>query len=70
MAKLIVVGIVLCWWLFGEKLLEYKVRNRPAPPGHSTDFGKMSSDFAKGMSKQDVMRKTMRGGYDVFDKKD
>lgn len=43
---------------------EWKFNNRTTPPDKETDWAAMSSDLARGMSKQDVMRKSNNGGYD------
>lgn len=55
----IVVIYVLC------HIEEWKFDNRITPPDKETDWSAMSSDLARGMSKQEVMRKSNREGYDV-----
>ena len=61
---IIIIGItyVLC------HMDEWKFNNRTSPKGYKTDWSTMNKDLASGMSKQDVMRKSNHGGYDVKDK--
>ena len=42
-----------------------KFDNRMPPAGYKTDYGAMSHDLAMGKSKNEVMSKANRGGYDV-----
>lgn len=61
---IIIIGIlyVLC------HVDEWKFDSRTTPLGYKTDWDAMNKDLANGMSKQDVMRKSNRGGYDIIDK--
>lgn len=42
-----------------------KFDNRMSPAGYKTDWSAMNRDLAMGKSKNEVMSKANRGGYDV-----
>lgn len=54
-----IVMYVIC------KFPEWKFNNRTTPDGYETDWGAMSHDLAMGKSKNEVMAKSNRGGYDI-----
>lgn len=45
-----------------------KFDNRMPPTGYKTDWSAMNRDLAMGKSKNEVMNKANRGGYDVKSK--
>ena len=61
------IGLIFLFCVFGLPAIirNYKFDNRMPPEGYKTDYGAMSHDLAMGKSKNEVMSKANRGGYDV-----
>ena len=63
------IGLIVFGLIIGIPLYkrEHTFNNRISPDGYKTDYGAMSHDLAMGKSKNEVMSKANRGGYDVPD---
>lgn len=60
---IIVIGIL--YFVF-FKLPEIRYDNYSAPSGYTVDHDAVNRDLmVNGMSKEDVMKKTVNGGYDI-----
>lgn len=61
------IGLIFLFCVFGlpSIIRNYKFDNRLPPDGYRVDHGAMSRDLALGKSKNEVMDKCNRGGYDV-----
>ncbi len=61
------IGLFFLFCVFGLSSIirNYKFDNRLPPDGYRVDHGAMSHDLAMGKSKNEVMDKCNRGGYDV-----
>lgn len=65
MGELIGIAIILAICFLPGIITNVKFDNRMPPNGYRTDYGAMSHDLAMGKSKNEVMDKCNRGGYDV-----
>lgn len=65
MGELIGIIVILAICFLPGMITNYKFDNRMPPAGYKTDYGAMSHDLAMGKSKNEVMSKANRGGYDV-----
>lgn len=65
MEILIGLFIIFCVCFLPGIITNAKFDNRTPPEGYKTDYGVMSHDLAMGKSKNEVMSKANRGGYDV-----
>lgn len=61
------IGIIILLLIFGlpNIMRNYTFDHRLPPDGYRVDHGAMNRDLALGKSKNDVMDKCNRGGYDV-----
>ena len=61
------IGLVVFGLFFGIPafMRNYTFDHRLPPDGYRVDHGAMSNDLAMGKSKNEVMDKCNRGGYDV-----
>lgn len=61
------IGLVVFGLIFGIPafMRNYTFDHRLPPSGYRVDHGAMSHDLAMGKSKNEVMDKCNRGGYDV-----
>lgn len=61
------IGIIILFLIFGlpNIMRNYTFDHRLPPDGYRVDHGAMNRDLAMGKSKNDVMDKCNRGGYDV-----
>lgn len=61
------IGLIVFGLIFGIPafMRNYTFDNRLPPDGYRVDHGAMSHDLAMGKSKNEVMNKCNRGGYDV-----
>ena len=61
------IGIIVLVIIFYvmNNITEWKFDNRTPPPGQKTDWAAMNRDMVNGMSKQSVMSKANRGGYNI-----
>lgn len=61
------IGLIVFGLIFGIPAImrNYKFDHRLPPEGYRVDHGAMSHDLATGKSKNEVMDKCNRGGYDV-----
>lgn len=60
---IIVIGAI--YFIFGV-LPEMRFDNYTAPPGYTVDHDAMNRDLmVNKMSKEEVMKKTVNGGYDI-----
>lgn len=65
MGELIGIVIILAIYFLPRIITNVKFDNRMPPAGYRTDYGAMSHDLSMGKSKNEVMSKANRGGYDV-----
>lgn len=65
METLIGLIILFCIFVLPEIITNVKFDNRMPPDGYKTDYDAMSYDLTMGKSKNEVMSKANRGGYDV-----
>lgn len=61
------IGLVVLFVVFGlpSIIRNYKFDHRMPPNGYRTDYWAMNYDLIMGKSKNEVMTKANRGGYDV-----
>ena len=61
------IGLIVFGLIFGIPafMRNYTFDHRLPPDGYRVDHGAMSYDLAMGKSKNEVMDKCKRGGYDV-----
>lgn len=61
------IGLIVFGLIFGIPAItrNYTFDHRLPPNGYRVDHGAMSHDLAMGKSKNEVMNKCNRGGYDV-----
>ena len=61
------IGLIVFGLIFGIPafMRNYTFDHRLPPDGYRVDHGAMNRDLAMGKSKNDVMDKCNRGGYDV-----
>lgn len=61
------IGLVVLFLILGlpSIIRNYTFDNRLPPDGYRVDHGAMNYDLAMGKSKNEVMDKCNRGGYDV-----
>lgn len=61
------IGLIFLFCVFGLPSIvrNYKFDHRLPPDGYRVDHGAMNHDLAMGKSKNEVMDKCNRGGYDV-----
>lgn len=61
------IGLIVFGLIFGIPAImrNYTFDHRLPPDGYCVDHGAMSRDLAMGKSKNEVMDKCNRGGYDV-----
>ena len=61
------IGLVVLFLIFGlpSIIRNHTFDNRLPPDGYRVDYGAMNHDLAMGKSKNEVMDKCNRGGYDV-----
>lgn len=61
------IGLIVFGLIFGIPAImrNYTFDHRLPPDGYRVDHGAMSHDLAMGKSKNEVMDKCNRGGYDV-----
>lgn len=62
-----IIGLIVFGLIFGIPafMRNYTFDHRLPPNGYRVDHGAMSRDLAMGKSKNEVMDKCNRGGYDV-----
>lgn len=65
METLIGIGLLFLFFGLPSLIRNYKFDHRLPPDGYRVDHGAMSDDLAMGKSKNEVMDKCNRGGYDV-----
>lgn len=65
MGTLIGIIIILAICFLPGIIRNYTFDNRLPPDGYRVDHGAMNRDLAMGKSKNEVMDKCNRGGYDV-----
>lgn len=65
------IGIIIMLVIFYvmSNITEWTFDNRTPPQGYKTDWDAMNRDLVNGMSKQNVMSKANRGGYDTPNKR-
>lgn len=61
------IGLIVFGLIFGIPAImrNYTFDHRLPPDGYRVDHGAMNRDLAMGKSKNEVMDKCNRGGYDV-----
>lgn len=57
--------VIFCVCFLPGIITNVKFDKRMLPTGYKTDYGAMSHDLAMGKSKNEVISKANRGGYDV-----
>lgn len=65
MGTLIGIIVILAILFLPGFIRNYTFDNRLPPDGYRVDHGAMNRDLAMGKSKNEVMDKCNRGGYDV-----
>lgn len=62
-----IIGLIVLFIIFvlPSIIRNYTFDHRLPPDGYTVDHGAMSRDLAMGKSKNDVMNKCNRGGYDI-----
>lgn len=65
METLIGIGLLFLFFGLPSIIRNYTFDHRLPPDGYTVDHGEMSKDLAMGKSKNEVMYKCNRGGYDV-----
>lgn len=65
METLIGLVVIFCVCFLPGIITNVKFDNRMPPNGYQTDWAAMNRDLTMGKSKNEVMSKANRGGYDV-----
>ena len=65
METLLGLIVIFCVCFLPGIITNVRFDNRMPPNGYQTDWGAMNRDLAMGKSKNEVMSKANRGGYDI-----